>query len=105
MIILWGYYDGKGDEISLNPSGYYNEFVYTDDFKNAEDIGYNKVLSGGNMAENQYEVYENAIVVEYYFPGFNPDFGGVDWKSLRLVFEEYEGAWKLVGVIYNQWTI
>ena len=104
-IYLWGYYDGKGDEISLTPSEYYNEFIYTDDFKNAEDIGYNEVLSGGNMAENQYEVYENAIVVEYYFPGFNPDFGGADWKSLRLVFEEYEGAWKLVGIIHNQWTI
>ncbi|MGB4440375.1 MAG: hypothetical protein WBJ13_14380, partial [Sedimentibacter sp.] len=64
-----------------------------------------EVLSSGNMAENQYEVYENAIVVEYYFPGFNPDFGGADWKSLRLVFEEYEGAWKLVGIIHNQWTI
>jgi hypothetical protein len=102
---LWGHYDGRGDEISITPGEYYDEFIYTEDFKNAEVIGYNEVLSSGNMAENQFEVYENAIIVEYYFPGFNPDFGGADWKSLRLVFEEHDGVWKLTGIIHNQWTI
>jgi len=102
---IWGNYDGRGDEISLTPGEYYAEFIYSEDFKNAEAIGYNEVLSSGNMAENQFEVYKNAIIAEYYFPGFNPDFGGADWKSLRLVFEEYEGTWKLTGIIHNQWTI
>lgn len=101
----WGNYDGRGDEISLTPGEYYDEFIYSDDFKNAEAVGFNEVLSRGNMTENQFEVYQNAIIVEYYFPGFNPDFGGADWKSLRLVFEEYEGAWKLTGIIHNQWTV
>jgi hypothetical protein len=104
-LYLWGYYDGTGDEIRLTPSQYYEKFIYTEDFINAEQIGYNEVLSSGNMLENQFEVYENPIVVEYYFPGFNPDYAGMDWKSLRLVFEEYEGSWKLVGIIHNQWTI
>lgn len=104
-VYLWGYYDGKGDEITLTPSEYYEEFIYSKDFKNAEEIGYNQVLSSGNMIENQFEVYENAIVVEYYFSGFNPDYAGIDWRSLRLVFEQYENVWKLVGVIHNQWTI
>jgi len=104
-VYLWGYYDGRGNEIYLTPTNYYEEFLYTEDFINAEEIGYNEVLSSGNSAENQFEVYENAIVVEYYFSGFNPEFGGADWKSIRLVFEEYEGSWKLVGIINNQWTI
>ncbi|MEL7606578.1 MAG: hypothetical protein AAGU39_11040 [Sedimentibacter saalensis] len=102
---IWGHYDGRGDDISLTPGEYYDEFIYSEDFINAEAIGYNEVLSSGNMAENQFEVYQNAIIVEYYFPGFNPDFGGADWKSLRLVFEEYEGTWRLTGIIHNQWTI
>lgn len=102
---IWGHYDGRGDDISLTPGEYYDEFICSEDFKNAEAIGYNEVLSSGNMAENQFEVYQNAIIVEYYFPGFNPDFGGADWKSLRLVFEEYEGTWRLTGIIHNQWTI
>ncbi len=104
-VYIWGIYDGIGDDISLTPSQYYEKFIYTNDFKNAEEIGYNEVLSMGNMNENQFEVYDNAIVVEYYFSGFNPDYEGMDWRSLRLVFQQYRNDWKLVGIIYNQWTI
>ena len=103
-VYIWGVYDGVGDDISLTPAQYYEKFIYTEDFKNAEEIGYNKVLSMGNMIENQFEVYDNPIVVEYYFSGFNPDYAGLDWRSLRLVFEQYENDWKLVGIIHNQWT-
>lgn len=102
---LWGSYDGIGSEINLTPSEYYKKFIYSEDFVNAEKVGYNQVLTSGNMIENQFEVYKNGIVVEYYFSGFNPNYGGLDWRSLRLVFQEYEGSWKLVGIINNQWTI
>ncbi len=102
---LWGYYDGIGEPISLTPSQYYDRFIYSKDFMNVEEVGYNEVLSYGNMLENQFEVYDNAIVVEYYFPGISPDFGGMDWESLRLVFKQYGDSWYLVGIIHNQWTI
>ncbi len=104
-VYSWGSYDGIGDEISLTPGKYYDKFIYPVDYKNAEQIGYNKVLSSGNMIENQFEVYDNPIVVEYYFSGFNPDYEGMDWKSVRLVFEKYEDTWFLVGIISNQWTV
>lgn len=102
---LWGYYDGSGEDIKLTPSQYFDKFVYDVDYINAEEIGYNEVLGTGNAVENQFEIYKNAIVVEYYFPGFTPEYDGLDWKSLRLVFEPYENDWKLVGIISNQWTI
>lgn len=102
---LWGYYDGIGEEIRLTPGEYFEKFIYTADFVNAEKVGYNEVLSSGNAIENQFEVYDNAIVVEYYFSGFKPEYEGMDWQSLRLVFQEHEGSWKLVGIIHNQWTI
>lgn len=104
-LYLWGYYDGIGSEIQLTPAEYYEEFIYSADFINAPEVGYNEVLSSGNMLENQFDVYDNPIIVEYYFPGFNPEYDGMDWRSLRLVFEEYEGNWKLTGIIHNQWTI
>ncbi|PTW01767.1 hypothetical protein C8C76_104121 [Halanaerobium saccharolyticum] len=102
---LWGSYDGSGKEIRLTPAEYYHEFIYTANFIKAEEIGYNEVLSSGNMLENQFEVYDNPIIVEYYFSGFKPKFEGMDWQSLRLVFEKYQGDWKLTGIIHNQWTI
>lgn len=104
-LYVWGYYDGIGDEIELSPSQYYEKFIYSEDFMQTDEIGYNEVLSSGNTLENQFKVYENSIVVEYYIPEINPEFEGLDWQSLRLVFEEYEGNWKLVGIIHNQWTI
>lgn len=104
-LYTWGNYDGSGEEIKLTPSQYYEKFIYSEDFINKAKIGFNSVLSSGNMIENQFDVYENAIVVEYYIPEINPGYGGLDWQSLRLVFEEYEGSWKLVGIIHNQWTI
>jgi len=102
---MWGYYDGTGDEIILTPAEYYDVFVYSNDFANAEKIGYNEVLSYGNAVENQFEAYPGSIIVEYYFSGFDPKYEGMDWQSLRLVFEEYKGGWKLSGIIHNQWTI
>lgn len=102
---LWGHYDGSGKEIRLTPREYYHQFIYTNNFINADKIGYNEVLSSGNMIENQFEVYQDPIIVEYYFPGFKAKFGGMDWKSLRLVFEKYKDDWKLRGIIHNQWTI
>lgn len=100
----WGYYDGSGEDIRLTPAEYYEKFIYPADYVNAPQIGYNEVMSFGNMLENQFEVYKGAIIVEYYFPGFDPQFGGADWRSLRLVFQKYNDSWKLTGLISNQWT-
>lgn len=102
---LWGYYDGSGFDILLKPSEYYDEFIYDENYVNTEKIGYNEVLSSNNNLENQFAFYHNSIVVEYYFSGFNPDYMGMDWRSLRLVFQKYEDKWYLVGIIHNQWTI
>src|SRR5690606_36744897 len=98
---IWGSYDGIGEEIKLTPSQYYEKFIYTEDFISTDKVGYNKVLSSGNSVENQFDVYKNSIIVEYYLPEINPEYEGLDWQSLRLVFEEYDGNWKLVGIIHN----
>jgi len=104
-IYLWGNYDGSGEPIRLTLGEYYQEFIYSKDFKQAEEVGYNEVLSQGNMLENQFEVYRNPIIVEYYLPGEEEKYSGMDWQSLRLVFECYEREWMLTGLIHNEWTI
>lgn len=75
--------------------------MYSADFINAPEIGYNEVLSQGNMLENQFEVYHNPIIVEYYFPGFNPEYEGLDWQSLRLVLRNM----KALGSCQELYTI
>lgn len=101
----WGYYDGIGDKIELTPEQYYNQYIYSSDFVKADTIGYNTILAGGNTLNNLYEIYQNAIAVEYYFHGFDPQYDGIDWQSLCLVFQEYNGTWYLVGIIHNSMTV
>jgi len=101
----WGAYDGTGFPIELTFEEYYEEFIYDQDFANAEEIGYNRTIRLGNYIDNSMEFYPGAIVVEYHFPGFDPKFQGMDWESLRLVFQEEGQIWYLVGIIHDEWTI
>lgn len=101
----WGSFDGSGQPIELTFDEYYRKFIYDKDFANAKDIGYNKILGKGNTANNSFEVYPNSIIVEYHFPGFDQKYQGMDWRSLRLVFEKKGADWYIVGIIHDQWTI
>jgi len=102
---LWGTEDGTGDPISMTFESYYKRFVYSKDFASAPKVGYNQTLGLGNSLNNVRMIYPESIVVEYYFDGFDPKFEGMDWKSLRLVFEKEAGTWVLVAILHNQWTI
>jgi hypothetical protein len=102
---LWGHYDGSGFEIRLTFEAYYSKFIYRHDFAKAEQIGYNTAIGSGNTANNLLEIYPHSIFVEYYLDGLDPRTSGTEWASLRLVFEELEGKWYVVGVIYSRWTI
>jgi hypothetical protein len=51
------------------------------------------------------EVYPDATVVEFHFPGFEEKYEGMDWKSLRVVVEKLDNKWYVVGIIHDQWTI
>ena len=101
----WGVYDGSGDPIQNTFTNYYNKFVYDADFSNPHLIGNNVVVGKGNMTNNIVQAYPNATFVEFHFTGFNAQYAGQDWKSIRLVFEDVSGVWYLVGIVHDQWTI
>lgn len=102
----WGAYDGSDDPIRMTFRAYYRLFVYDHDYSRAKRTGYNDQLMGsGNTLNNIADIYASAIVVEYHFPGFDPQYGGLDWTSLWLVFEKQGSEWYLVGVVHDEWTI
>ncbi|MGM0835319.1 MAG: hypothetical protein ACQEV7_04115 [Bacillota bacterium] len=105
QIYLWGEYDGTGDPIELSFDEYYKKFVYDADYLQAEEISINKRLGQGNSIDNSMEVYPDATVVEFHFPGFEDKYEGMDWKSLRVVIEKLDNKWYVVGIIHDQWTI
>lgn len=103
--LLWGNYDGSGEPIQLTFPAYHERFVYDADFFQPAVVGFNQEVSSGNMINNLAEVFPDGIMVEYYFPGFDPQYGGMDWRSLRLVFVQMDGEWYLAALIHCEWTI
>jgi hypothetical protein len=102
---LWGHFDGSGLPIEMTFKQYYEKFVYDKDFAGAPSINVNQSLAQGNTIDNLAEFYPGAVFVEYYFPGFDPQYSGMDWEALRLAFQQDKGQWRLVGIIHDQWTI
>jgi hypothetical protein len=102
----WGEFDGSGEPINLTFAKYYQQFVYNYDYqKLSKQRGFNRSIGTGNSINNIKTAYPNGVAVEYYVPGQNPDYGGMDWGSLTLVFEQHtDNNWYLVGVIHGQWT-
>lgn len=104
-VYTWGSYDGSGDPIQLTPAAYYAEFVYDEDYANPHMIGNNTVIGTGNTLINTVTVYPTASFVEFHFTGFDPQYSGMDWSSLRLIFENVGGNWLLIGIVHDAWTI
>lgn len=104
-VYVWGVFDGSGEPIEMTFAAYYERFVYDQDYANAEQIGYNQRIGMGNTIDNSLEYYPGASVVEFHFSGFDPAYGGMDWRSLRLVFQREGDTWYLTGIIHDEWTI
>ena len=101
----WGNYDGSGEEIFLTVDHYFKRFVYNADFLHAEKTSLNKMIGKGNSLNNLEAVYKDRDFTESYFAGFDKQLEGMDWSSLRLVFESYKDKVYLVAIIHDQWTI
>ncbi len=108
---VWGRYDGSGRPIRLSFREYVDRFVDDAPYAASGEVALDTRQGAGTMADDAREAYPGGRIVEYHVPGTDRRSGGMDWKSLRLVFEKWtgsaggEGRWYLVGVIHDQWTI
>lgn len=101
---VWGRFDGTGYPINLTVMDYLEKFVYMADFLNAEAVGINEVIKKGNSINNLKDFYPNHFFIDYHFSGFEQKYNGMDWASLRLVFEKQDGQYFIVAIIHDQWT-
>jgi hypothetical protein len=102
---VWGRYDGTGEPIRLTGPEYAEEFIYDQDYLNAPVVGYNQPVSSGNSLNNIQDIYPEAVFIEYHFPEIDPQYGGMDWRSLRLVYQKIDQIWYLIAVVHGEWTI
>ena len=101
---VWGVFDGSGDPIEMTISEYFGRFVYDKDFICATQIGVDYLVKTGNALENLADIFPGARFVDFHFPGDEKN-DGLDWSSLRLVFEEYNGGLRLAALVHSEWTV
>jgi len=102
---LRGNYDGSGEPINLWIGQYREKFVYDVDFATAPEVYYNQKFDRWNIINNIFDVYTGKEIVEYHFPQIDPQYEGMDWRSLYLVFENVGGQLYLIGIVHGQRTI
>lgn len=102
-LFTWGTMDGSGDLYKATIDNYLTKWVYSKDFVTGE-FSLNKFHGGGNSLNNLKEIYPKADFTENFIKGSEAN-AEMDWKCLRLVFEEFQGKYYLVAVINDQWTI
>jgi hypothetical protein len=103
-IYNWGNEAGSGFPIQMTFTDYYARYVFDHDYTTAPYISFDSTFSKSNMINNIEDFFTQNHVVEFHFPGFDPQYEGLDWRSLRLVFQEKDGSWYLVAIIHDEWT-
>lgn len=104
-VYTWGFVDGRGSLINMTMSQYFEEYVFNVDYSQAPRIAVDEIVLSGNALENLTEAYPGCRFVDFCFPGLDAVNEGMDWCSLKLVFQPGDTRWYLVGVIHGQWTI
>ena len=102
-LFTWGTMDGSGDLYRATIRDYLSDWVYSKDFATAQ-VSLNAFQGKGNSLNNVKEIYPNADFTENFIKGSEAN-SGMDWKCLRLIFEEFQGTYYLIGVVNDQWTI
>lgn len=99
----WGEKDGTGDLLVVSLQNYLQQWVFKRDFTQAQ-FYLNEFKGKGNSINNLLKIYPNADFIENYIPG-SEKYSGMDWNSLRFVFEEFRGKYYLVAIINDEWTV
>ena len=104
-VYTWGFEDGRGNPIKMTMEQYFARYVYDTDYTQAQVIGVDQIITTGNALENLTEEYPGCRFVDFCLPSADPVNDGLDWRSLKLVFQMEDTGWYLVGIVHGEWTI
>ncbi|HSP84901.1 MAG TPA: hypothetical protein VLN09_04035 [Psychrobacter sp.] len=99
----WGEKDGTGDLLVTPLPEYLNTWVAAKKYNNSA-ISINEFHQTGGMINNLRDIYPNSDVVEFHYKG-SEEYDGMDWRIMRLVFDDYQGKRYLVAIINDRWTV
>ena len=101
---IWGSYGEGPNPIELTIEEYFDQFVYDKDYLSADQVAVNSIIRSGNSIENVAEVFNDCLFVDFHDPG-STAYEGLDWSSLKIVLENYNGDYKVVAIIHSSYTL
>jgi hypothetical protein len=100
---VWGLQEAN-TEIKLTPKDYFDKRIQTERFLSPDEVNVDPTEESGERSTNIKEFFPDSKVVEFHYAG-TEQYGGMDWKSLYLVFEKDEdGMWMLVAIVSGLWA-
>lgn len=103
-VYLWGTQAGSGFDISLTIPEYWSEYVSSQTPAQEWGLLLDPNRKASNSIDNFMEAYPEGHYVDYFQPGTEM-YSYMDWKSLRLGFQQSsDGMYYLMAIIHDEWT-
>lgn len=99
----WGELDGTGEALVVPLPEYLSTWIEAKKYNNAR-ITINAFESRGNMINNVNKAYPKSDVVDFHYKG-TAEYDGMDWRGMRLVFDEHQGKRYLIAIVNDRWTV
>lgn len=101
---VWGSGTHSDELLELTSVEYFDKYLYKEDYLNVEKISVNNTIGTSNAVDNLEEIFNDCVYVEFYYEGTEKN-GYLDWSSLKVVMEEYDGELKVVGLINSYYIM
>jgi hypothetical protein len=102
--LMWGTYDPSGEPIKLTLDGYFKKFACDKPYLSKGKFAYNETIGHSTIINNIAEFYPEAVFVEAYFGGDDLEQEPYAWASVRLVYQQHEGRFFLLGWVHDAWA-
>lgn len=102
--LLWGIEGGSGEEVKLNFSDFYKEYIKETDYLGKNSVvSYGDIQTVGSDTLNYKEKFQDASAVMFYNPGTEAN-GNMDWKAMILVYQQEGKKTYLAAVLFAKFT-
>lgn len=101
---VWGIGTHSDELLELTVNEYFEKYLYSEDYLNVEKISINNTIGITNAIDNVEEVFPDCIYIEFYYEG-TEEYDYLDWSSLKVVMEKYDGQLKVVGLVNSYYIM
>lgn len=102
-VYRWGDHAASGLPIEMTPADFFDRYLYTKAQPDTFFVNQQNLSGPEFFTETIRDVFPGAHMVQYSFYE-TVEGDDLSWMQLTLIFEEYQGEWKLVGMLHNEWT-